>query len=107
MPGPFAGIKVIDLGTMVAGPGAATVLGDQGADVIKIEAPGMGDVMRYLSATRGGVSGLYHNVNRGKRSLAINLKSKEGVELVCKLAEQADVVLENFRPGVTQRLGIG
>lgn len=106
MSGPFAGIKVIDLGTMIAGPGAATVLSDQGADVIKVEAPGIGDVMRYLSATRGGVSGLYHNVNRGKRSLAVNLKSTEGVELLCKLAAQADVVLENFRPGVTERLGI-
>ncbi|MFT4519257.1 MAG: crotonobetainyl-CoA:carnitine CoA-transferase CaiB-like acyl-CoA transferase [Halioglobus sp.] len=106
MPGPFAGIKIIDLGTMVAGPGAATVLGDQGADVIKVEAPGVGDVMRYFSANRGGVSGLYHNVNRGKRSLSLNLKSAQGVELLCKLAAQADVLVHNYRPGVVERLGI-
>jgi crotonobetainyl-CoA:carnitine CoA-transferase CaiB-like acyl-CoA transferase len=106
MPGPFTGIKVLDLGTMVAGPGAATVLSDQGADVIKVEAPGAGDLMRYLSANRGGVSGLYHNVNRGKRSLVVNLKTRAGVELICQLAEQVDVVVQNFRPGVAERLGV-
>jgi crotonobetainyl-CoA:carnitine CoA-transferase CaiB-like acyl-CoA transferase len=104
--GPFSGIKVLDLGSMVAGPGAATVLSDQGADVVKVEPPGLGDLMRHLSTNRGGVSGLYHNVNRGKRSLALNLKSEHGVEIICKLAEQVDVVLQNFRPGVAKRLGV-
>jgi len=106
VPGPFTGVKVLDLGTMIAGPGAATVLCDQGADVIKLESPTTGDLMRYLSANRGGISGLYHNINRGKRSLAINFKSAQGVDLVCKLAEKTDVVLQNFRPGVAERLGI-
>lgn len=106
MSGPFAGVRVIDLGSMIAGPGAATFLSDQGADVIKVEPPGIGDVMRYLSSTRGGVSGLYHNINRGKRSIAIDLKNKEGVALVRALAAQGDVVLQNFRPGVAERLGV-
>jgi crotonobetainyl-CoA:carnitine CoA-transferase CaiB-like acyl-CoA transferase len=106
VPGPFTGVRVLDLGTMIAGPGAATVLSDQGADVIKVEAPGVGDLMRYLSASRAGVSGLYHSVNRGKRSLVVNLKTRPGVELICQLAEQVDVVVENFRPGVAERLGV-
>jgi len=106
MSGPLSGIKVLDLGSMVAGPGAATVLSDQGADVIKVEAPGIGDLMRHLSSKRGGVSGLYHNINRGKRSLAVDMKSEQGHELICKLSEQADVILQNYRPGVAERLGV-
>lgn len=106
MQGPFEGIKVLDLGSMVAGPGAATVLSDQGADVIKVEPPGMGDVMRYLSTMRGGVSGLYHSVNRGKRSLCLDMKSDEGRKILFKLAAEADVVLQNYRPGVAERLGV-
>ena len=69
MAGPMTGIRVLDLGAMIAGPMAATVLSDQGADVIKVESPGIGDVMRYLGAVRNGVSGLYHSTNRGKMSL--------------------------------------
>ncbi len=106
MPGVLSGIKVIDLGTMIAGPGAATVLSDQGAEVIKVETPGIGDVMRYLGANRGGISGLYHNINRGKRSLAVDLKNPEGVALVKDLSAGVDVVLQNFRPGVAERLGV-
>jgi crotonobetainyl-CoA:carnitine CoA-transferase CaiB-like acyl-CoA transferase len=101
------GIKVIDLGAMIAGPMAATVLCDQGADVIKIEPPGIGDVMRYLGASCKGVGGLYHNVNRGKRSLTLDLKSPQGIALVKELVAAADVVVQNFRPGVAQRLGLG
>lgn len=106
MQGPMSGIRVIDLGSMIAGPAAATVLSDQGADVIKVEPTGMGDLMRYLGASLNGVSSLFHNCNRGKRSIAINLKSEDGVELLKELITSADVVLENFRPGVTARLGI-
>ncbi len=107
MSGPMHGVTVLDLGTMIAGPGAATILSDQGADVIKIETPGIGDVMRYLSSMKDGISGLYHNVNRGKRSIAINLKSAAGVDLLKDMARSADVVVENFRPGVAERLGVG
>ncbi len=106
MQGPMAGVRVIDLGSMIAGPAAATVLSDQGADVIKVEPVGMGDVMRYLGASRNGVSSLYHNCNRGKRSIALDLKSEAGVSLLQEMVRGADVVLENFRPGVTARLGV-
>jgi crotonobetainyl-CoA:carnitine CoA-transferase CaiB-like acyl-CoA transferase len=107
MTGPMSGIRVLDLGAMIAGPVAATVLSDQGADVIKVEAPGMGDLMRHLGANRNGISGLYHNANRGKRSLAVDLKASAGTQIVRQLAETADVVVQNFRPGVAQRLGLG
>ncbi|MFK7974839.1 MAG: CaiB/BaiF CoA transferase family protein [Halioglobus sp.] len=106
MSGPFEGVNVLDLGSMVAGPGAATVMCDQGANVIKIEPTGMGDVMRYLSSMRGGVSGLYHSVNRGKRSMCLDMKSEEGVALLQQLAEKTDVVIQNYRPGVAERLGV-
>ncbi|MEM0952637.1 MAG: CoA transferase [Pseudomonadota bacterium] len=104
--GPLTGIRVIDLGSMIAGPAAATVLCDQGAEVIKVEPPGIGDVMRYLGASRNGVSSLFHNCNRGKKSLTLNLKQAEAVEILKALVKTADVVLENYRPGVTERLGI-
>jgi len=100
------GVRVLDLGNMIAGPGAASILADQGADVIKVEPPGIGDVMRYLGACRGGISGLFQNTNRGKRSLALNLKSPEGIEIIKKLLPETDVVLHNFRSGVAERLGI-
>ncbi|MDJ0878023.1 MAG: CoA transferase [Halieaceae bacterium] len=106
MKGPLAGVRVLDLGTMIAGPVASTVLADQGANVIKIEPPGMGDLMRYLGATRNGVSSLFHNCNRGKRSMALNLKTEEGVQLLKELVAEADVIAENFRHGVTHKLGI-
>lgn len=106
MSGPMQGIRVIDLGAMIAGPMAATVLSDQGADVIKVEPPGIGDVMRYVGSTLNGVSALYHNTNRGKRSLAIDLKSSAGSEVIRKLAATADVLVHNFRPGVVERLGL-
>jgi crotonobetainyl-CoA:carnitine CoA-transferase CaiB-like acyl-CoA transferase len=100
------GIRVVDLGAMIAGPMATTVLCDQGADVIKVEPPGIGDVMRHLGATRNGISGLYHSTNRGKRSLAVDMKSPEGRAVVQDLASTADVVVQNFRPGVAERLGV-
>lgn len=106
MAGPLQGIRILDLGSMIAGPAASTVLCDQGADVIKVEPPGMGDLMRHLGATRNGVSSLFHKCNRGKKSLALNLKSEQGVALLRELASQADALVENFRPGVTRRLGI-
>jgi crotonobetainyl-CoA:carnitine CoA-transferase CaiB-like acyl-CoA transferase len=107
MAGPLAGIRIIDLSTVVAGPLAAQTLADQGADVIKVEPVGLGDISRYVGATRGGYGGLFLNVNRNKRSLAIDLKKAEGVEALRKLAATADVVLHNYRPGVMDRLGIG
>ena len=104
--GPMQGVRVLDLGSMIAGPAAASILADQGADVIKVEPTGSGDVMRYLGATRGGVSGLYHACNRGKRSIALDMKTDEGRAVVHSLIDEVDVVLHNYRDGVAERLGI-
>jgi crotonobetainyl-CoA:carnitine CoA-transferase CaiB-like acyl-CoA transferase len=104
--GPMKGVRILDLGSMIAGPAAASILADQGAEVIKVEPPGIGDVMRYLGAMRGGVSGLFHHSNRGKKSLAVNLKTEEGIEVIRRLVPTVDVVLHNFRGGVAERLGI-
>jgi crotonobetainyl-CoA:carnitine CoA-transferase CaiB-like acyl-CoA transferase len=105
--GPLHGIKVLDLSVMISGPLAAMMLGDQGADVIKVESPGIGDFMRYLGSAKGGMTGIFVNNNRGKRSLVVDLKSEQGVAVLKKLAETADVVIQNFRPGAVERLGIG
>ena len=102
--GPMRGIKVLDIGTMIAAPLAGGVLADQGAEVIKVEAPGLGDLMRYVGANCNGVGAMYQNVNRGKRSIALNLKAEEGVKILHRMVEETDVIIHNFRPGVAQRL---
>ena len=105
--GPLQGIKVLDLSVMISGPLAAMMLADQGADVIKVESPGVGDFMRYLGSSKGGMTGIFVNNNRGKRSLVVDLKSPQGIDVLKKLAATADVVIQNFRPGAVERLGIG
>jgi len=107
MPGPLDGVRILDLTTMASGPFATALLGDQGADVIKIEAPGHGDLLREIGASRAGLSAVFANVNRSKRSLVLNLADPRGVELLKRLAESADVFVQNFRPGVVERMGIG
>ncbi len=107
MSGPLAGVRVIDLASMMSGPWAADILGDQGADVIKVEVPGKGDHVRSLPNRSGDMSAMFVNVNRSKRSITLNLKSAEGVEVLTRLVAEADVVVQNFRPGVVERLGIG
>lgn len=107
MPGPLVGIRVVDLSSMLSGPWAADILGDQGADVIKVEVPGKGDHTRALRNQRAGMSTMFLNINRSKRSLTINLKKDRGRELLAELVKTADVLLQNFRPGVVDRLGIG
>ncbi|MEP5569459.1 MAG: CaiB/BaiF CoA-transferase family protein [Halioglobus sp.] len=102
--GPLRGIKILDIGTMIAAPLAGGILADQGAEVVKVEVPGIGDLMRYVGANCNGVSALYQNVNRGKRSIALDLKSDSGVEILHRMIEQVDVIIHNFRPGVAQRL---
>jgi crotonobetainyl-CoA:carnitine CoA-transferase CaiB-like acyl-CoA transferase len=106
MAGPMSGIKIVDLCSMMSGPWATDILGDQGADVIKIEVPGKGDHVRSLPNRSGDLSAMFVNVNRSKRSLTLDLKKPEGVEVFKKLVAQADVVVQNFRPGVVERLGI-
>src|ERR1700684_1327012 len=107
MGGPLTGLRIIDLSSMMSGPWAADILGDQGADVIKVEVPGKGDHVRSLPNQSGGLSAMFVNVNRSKRSLTLNLKAAEGVEVLKRLVRTADVVVQNFRPGVVERLGIG
>jgi crotonobetainyl-CoA:carnitine CoA-transferase CaiB-like acyl-CoA transferase len=104
---PLAGIKIIELSNMITCSLAAMTMSSQGADVIKVEPPGMGDKMRPLGTQKNGVSGFFHNCNRGKRSLAIDLKSQAGVDAVKELASKADILIHNYRPGVMDRLGLG
>jgi len=105
--GPLAGIKVIDMSVMIAGPLAAMILGDQGADVVKVESPGMGDMMRHLGSNKNGMSGIYLNNNRSKRSLVIDVKQQAGVDVIRRLLADADVLIQNFRPGAMDRMGLG
>jgi crotonobetainyl-CoA:carnitine CoA-transferase CaiB-like acyl-CoA transferase len=107
MAGPLAGVKVVEVAAVVSAPYAAMVLADQGAEVVKIEEPGGGDIVRHLPFAAGGLSSFYANCNRGKRSVVIDLKQPEGGEAVLALVAQADVFIENYRPGVLERLGLG
>jgi crotonobetainyl-CoA:carnitine CoA-transferase CaiB-like acyl-CoA transferase len=103
------GIRVLDLSRVIAGPYAAMLLGDLGADVIKVERPGRGDDLRDWTGTRGspGMSAVFAAVNRNKRGVAVDLQRPEGARLVLALARQADVLIENFVPGAAERLGVG
>ncbi|MCR9089597.1 MAG: CoA transferase [Rhodobacteraceae bacterium] len=104
--GPLAGIRVIDLTTVISGPMATMILADQGADVIKIERAD-GDFTRQLATRRGGHSASFLNNNRNKRSITLDLKAPDDLEAVKGLAAKADVFIQNFRPGVADRLGLG
>src|SRR5712672_1281805 len=104
--GPCVGLMVLDLSTMVSGPMGGQIFGDLGADVIKLEAIG-GDTMREVFPHHKGLGAFFSQYNRSKRSIAIDLKSEEGRAVAIDLAVKADVLIENFRPGVTDRLGLG
>jgi len=103
---PLDGIRIIDLTSMLSGPWATMILADQGADVIKVEEPRQGDHTRAYGNRRNGFSASFLNLNRNKRSLAIDLKTPQGVDIVKRLCRTADVLVQNFRPGVVERLGI-
>jgi len=105
--GPLEGVRVIDCSIALTGPYALALLADQGADVVKVERPGFGDIARYVGVSVNGTSALYTMCNRGKRSIAIDLHTVEGREVVVRLARDADVFVENYRPGVLERLGLG
>ena len=108
MPGPLDAIRVVDLTSMVSGPLATMMLGDQGADVIKVEAPGAGgDHTRGAANRRGGMSASFLHNNRNKRSIVLDLKSDAGRAALLRIAARADVFVQNFRPGVVERLGVG
>ncbi len=105
--GPLAGITVLDLSIAATGPLATALLADQGAEVIKVERPGIGDIGRWVGVSVNGMSALFLACNRGKRSIAVDAHTQEGRDVVKALARRCDVVVQNFRPGVMERLGLG
>ena len=105
MAGPLDGVRIIDLTTMISGPFATMLLGDQGADVIKVERP-EGDDMRHWGLERGGFTTPFLNNNRNKRSIVVDLRTDAGRSVIARLVETADVVIQNFRPGVVEKLGV-
>jgi formyl-CoA transferase len=106
-PDALLGIRVLDLSRVLAGPFCSMLLADMGADVIKLEVPGRGDDSREFPPFMEGESLYYVNLNRGKRSITVNLKSAEGVKVFKKLVKKCDVLIENFSPGTMERLGLG
>src|SRR5437870_5552118 len=106
---PLAGIRVLDFTHAAAGPFATMWLADLGAEVWKIEKPGRGDGSRYMGESLDGTlnSDYYASINRNKRGLSLNLQSTAGAELARRLAATCDVVVQNFRPGIMERLGLG
>jgi crotonobetainyl-CoA:carnitine CoA-transferase CaiB-like acyl-CoA transferase len=107
MTGPLDGVRIIDLTAMISGPLATMMLADQGAEVIKVENPAGGDFTRSAANRQGNMSALYLNNNRNKKSVSLNLKEPEGREALLKLVSTADVFVQNFRPGVIERMGLG
>ncbi len=106
MPGALDGVKIIDMSAVIAGPMATQILADQGAEVIKIENPGLGDMARYLGPQSGGMGAMFAAVNRNKRSIALNLKAPQGKAVFLDLIKTADVVVENYRPGAMERMSL-
>ena len=104
---PLAGVRVLDLTRVLAGPFCSMLLGDMGAEVIKIEEPGRGDDTRHWPPFAGGEATYFMSVNRNKQSLTLNLKALEGRKILKRLVTRSDVLLENFRPGTMERLGLG
>lgn len=104
--GPLTGLRVVDAATMFAGPFACQLLGDMGAEVVKVEHPGRGDTLRGHGAQKSGAGLWWKVVGRNKRSVAIDLHSKEGADLLVRLASKADVLVESFRPGTMERWGL-
>ncbi len=105
--GPLDGYRIVDCRAMISGPIATMMLGDQGADVIKVEPLGTGDGVRGFGSRRPGFPALFVTSNRSKRSIALDLKQDRGRELLLQLTGTADVFVQNFRPGVVDRMGIG
>ena len=107
IPRALSGVRVLALEVSVAGPHSTRILGDMGAEIIKIEKPGTGDLIRSWDSAVRGMSSGYVWLNGNKRSFAIDVKKTAGLEAVRRLAERVDVVLENFAPGVAARMGLG
>jgi len=105
--GPLSGVRVVEFSIAMTGPFAAAVLADQGADVVKVERPGMGDISRWVGAGVNGMTAVFLLCNRGKRSIAVDLATPEGLDVARRLCAEADVIIQNFRTGVMDRLGLG
>ena len=106
MAGPLNGIRVLSFGRMLSGPYAAMLLCDLGAEVIKIEAPGIGDLSRLANPIYGSISSYFLSINRGKKSITLDLKNDKARDIIFELVKKVDILLENFRPGVMERLGL-
>jgi crotonobetainyl-CoA:carnitine CoA-transferase CaiB-like acyl-CoA transferase len=106
MPGPLAGIRVVDVSQILSGPFACMILADQGAEVVKVESPGLGDPMRIGPYRRAGRASFYVNANRGKRGVVLDLAKAAGREALLRLVDRADVFVQNWRPGAAERLGL-
>jgi CoA:oxalate CoA-transferase len=106
MSGPLTGVRVLDLSRVLAGPYTGMVLADLGAEVVKVEEPSAGDESRRIGPFQKGVSTYFISINRGKKGLTLNLKSEEGRRIFLDLTRRADVLVENYRPGVMKRLGL-
>ena len=107
MSGPLSGIRIVEVGTMIAVPAATYQLATQGAEVIKVEDVTQGDELRYYGSHKGGMSAWFINANGGKRSIAVNLRAEQGKEILWRLLADADVMIQGFRPGALERLGFG
>ena len=107
MAGALEGIRVLDVSQMISGPIATMILGDQGADVIKVEPPGTGDLVRGIGAARSGIAPTFATANRNKRSIVLNLRDPRGLEVLGRLVAATDVFVQNFRPGKAEQMGIG
>src|SRR5262245_58425537 len=106
MGGPLSGVRVLDFSRVVTGPFCTMLMGDLGADIIKIESAG-GDILRHLNLTfKGGIGSWFINLNRNKRSIQLDLKQHEAGEIILRMVEHSDVLVQNFRPGVMERLGL-
>lgn len=105
--GPLENLKVLDLTRVLAGPYCTMLLGDLGADIIKIEMPKIGDDSRHFGPYQNEESAYFMSLNRNKKSMTLNLKSEEGRALLCDLVKKVDVIIENFRPGTMEKLGLG
>ena len=104
---PLEGIKILDLSRILAGPYATMLLRELGAEIIKVERPGNGDDARYYGPFKNGQSVYFISINRGKKSITINLKSPEGIKIIKEMVTEFDILIENFRPGTMEKLGIG
>ena len=106
MSGPYKGVRVLELTSTVSGPFAGMMLADQGADVIKIEPPGIGDLARFMGTIKDGMGAMFSTLNRNKKCICLDFKNEEDLKVLKKLVTTADVLIENYRPGIVKKLGI-